>query len=230
MKQNIGRLTTARQNNVGQLELVKQEKFAGLEVSFYQDGNGDVYMTRNQIGEALGYTDPVRAVSKLHDRNRFFENEEFSFQRKLKSTDNKYYNTYLLTQKGIVSTLIHSHRPLELKNKVARTLGIQQSIQTHFKSRDEDEFIHLIQTTFKQFNSEREAVIGGYRCDLLFRDFNLIVECDEFGHVGYDVKKEEEREAYLTEQGYNIYRFNPDAHDFYIGDVLAELITLLHLQ
>lgn len=29
------------------------------------------------------------------------------------------------------------------------------------------------------------------------------------------------------EQGYNIYRFNPEAHDFYIGDVLADLIFLL---
>ena len=70
MKNNIGRLTSARQSKVGQMELVKQEKFAGLDVGFYQDENGDVYMTRNQIGEALEYSNPQRAMSDIHNRNK----------------------------------------------------------------------------------------------------------------------------------------------------------------
>lgn len=110
MKQNIGRLTTARQNNVGQMKLVKQEKFAGLNVGFYQDENGDVYMTRNQIGEALGYADPVRAMSKLHDRNKE-RLDEFSVVVRLGSTDGKTYDTYVYNEKGIYEIMRKSNQP-----------------------------------------------------------------------------------------------------------------------
>ena len=36
------------------MELLTQENFGEMEVSFYKDENNDVFMTRNQIGTALG--------------------------------------------------------------------------------------------------------------------------------------------------------------------------------
>ena len=110
MKNNIGRLTSARQSKVGQMELVKQEKFAGLDVSFYQDGNGDVYMTRNQIGEALGYAQPQRAMNKIHERNKE-RLDKFSVVIKLGTTDGKSYDTNLYSEKGIYEIMRKSNQP-----------------------------------------------------------------------------------------------------------------------
>lgn len=52
-----------------ELKLVTTENFAGLDAGFYQDGEGDVYMTRNQIGEALGYKNPNDSIRMLRKRN-----------------------------------------------------------------------------------------------------------------------------------------------------------------
>lgn len=110
MKQNIGRLTTTRQSKAGQMELVKQEKFAGLDVGFYQDENGDVYMTRNQIGEALGYAQPQRAMNKIHERNKE-RLDKFSVVVKLGTTDGKFYDTHLYSEKGIYEIMRKSNQP-----------------------------------------------------------------------------------------------------------------------
>jgi len=89
---------------------VKQEKFAGLDVGFYQDGNGDVYMTRKQIGEALGYADPHRAMSKIHERNKG-RLDKFSVVVSLGTTDGKAYDTHLYSEKGIYEIMRKSNQP-----------------------------------------------------------------------------------------------------------------------
>lgn len=110
MKKNIGRLSTARENKVGQMELVKQEKFAGLDVDFYRNKDNEVFMTRKQIGEALGYTDPTRAMSKIHERNKG-RLDEFSVVVGLPTTDGKAYNTTVYNEKGIYEILRKSNQP-----------------------------------------------------------------------------------------------------------------------
>lgn len=52
------------------MELVKQEKFGTLVMDFYMDENKEIWATRKQIGEALGYADPQKAIDKLHERNK----------------------------------------------------------------------------------------------------------------------------------------------------------------
>lgn len=51
------------------LALVKSAPFGNVNVDLYGDNN-EFYMTRKQIGEALGYADPQKAIDKLHDRNK----------------------------------------------------------------------------------------------------------------------------------------------------------------
>lgn len=52
------------------LNLVKEGDFLGTKCDFYKDENDNIYMTREQVGQALQYSDPVRNISKLHDRNK----------------------------------------------------------------------------------------------------------------------------------------------------------------
>lgn len=110
MKENIGRLSTVRESKVAQMELVKQEKFAGLDVDFYKDENNEVFMTRNQIGTALGYSNPQRAMSDIHSRNKE-RLDEFSVVRTVRSTDGKSYNTTLYNEKGIYEIMRKSNQP-----------------------------------------------------------------------------------------------------------------------
>lgn len=51
------------------MTVITSKPFGALNVDVYEDSKHQYYMTREQIGMALEYTDPVRNISKIHDRN-----------------------------------------------------------------------------------------------------------------------------------------------------------------
>ena len=76
-------------------------------------------------------------------------------------------------------------------------------------------------------NVKRQHVMGKYRVDLYFVHHNLVVECDENGHEDRDPLQEQIREDYLKSCGNKIIRFNPNACEFDLSDVLRELNAVL---
>ena len=82
------------------LKLFKEEDFLGTRCDFYKDDNNNIYMTREQIGKSLQYSDPIRNISKLHERNRE-RLDKFSVVVKLTTTDEKQYDTTLYIERGI---------------------------------------------------------------------------------------------------------------------------------
>lgn len=46
------------------LKLITTEKFGELDCSFYRNMNDDILLTREQIGQALEYKDPSKAIQK----------------------------------------------------------------------------------------------------------------------------------------------------------------------
>lgn len=90
-----------------EFKLVTSQKFGNVPCDFYKNEAADILMTRKQIGEALGYADPVRSISKLHDRHSNRLNK-FSAVDKLTTTDGKNYETILYTAKGIYEICRHS--------------------------------------------------------------------------------------------------------------------------
>lgn len=92
------------------LALCKQEKFNGVLVDFYKDENNDVFMTREQIGTALEYAQPRKAIDKLHQRNKERLNK-FSVGVKLGATDGKVYNTIVYNSRGIYEICRYSKQP-----------------------------------------------------------------------------------------------------------------------
>ncbi len=52
------------------LELVKKERFGEVQCDFYRNHKGDIFITRNQIGKALEYSEPNTAITKLHKSKR----------------------------------------------------------------------------------------------------------------------------------------------------------------
>ena len=92
------------------LQLVKSENFGTVQCDFWQDEEGNVLMTREQIGRALGYSEPRKAIQKIHERNKD-RLDKFSVVTKLTTTDGKSYETYLYTPKGIYEICRFSRQP-----------------------------------------------------------------------------------------------------------------------
>lgn len=84
-------------------------------------------MTRPQIGEALGYDDPARAISKIHDRNKE-RLDKFSRVVKLTTHDETgrevKRDIYIYSEQGIYEILMKSDQPkaTEFRDKVYELL------------------------------------------------------------------------------------------------------------
>lgn len=50
--------------------VVLQEAVNGVSCDFYGDGLGEFFMTRRQIGEALGYENPPTAIKNIHNAHK----------------------------------------------------------------------------------------------------------------------------------------------------------------
>lgn len=51
------------------MTVITSKPFGALNVDVYQNDKHQYYMTREQIGRALEYSDPVTAICKIHNRN-----------------------------------------------------------------------------------------------------------------------------------------------------------------
>jgi len=91
------------------LELVKSETFGTTQCDIYKNEK-EYYMTREQIGAALEYSNPRKAISDIHARHRD-RLDQFSVVRKLRTTDGKEYNTHVYNRKGIMEICRWSQQP-----------------------------------------------------------------------------------------------------------------------
>lgn len=89
---------------------VKNSQFGSIACDYYGDNDGEFFMTRQQIGEALGYDNPMIAIAKIHDRHKD-RIDKFSVLTKLTGTDGKKYETYLYSAKGVYEICRWSRQP-----------------------------------------------------------------------------------------------------------------------
>lgn len=70
----------------------------------------EVWFTRDEIGRALGYADPSRAIAKIHERHRE-RLDKFSVVVKLETTDGKRYDTFVYSIRGVFEICRWSSQP-----------------------------------------------------------------------------------------------------------------------
>lgn len=93
------------------MKLVKSDHFGDIQVSVYQDGK-DYYMTRNQIGEGLGYSDPANAVQNIHLRHKErLGRHEFSRVAQIELPLGGKQKVAVYTRKGIMEICRWSEQP-----------------------------------------------------------------------------------------------------------------------
>lgn len=95
---------------MSELEKVKNSQFGTVVCDYYGNGKGEFFMTRQQIGQALEYDNPMIAIAKIHDRHKD-RLDKFSVLTKLGSTDGKQYNTHLYCAKGVYEICRWSRQP-----------------------------------------------------------------------------------------------------------------------
>lgn len=78
------------------LALITTETFNNLSCNFYRNMNDDILLTREQIGQALEYTDPMVAIGKIHNRHSD-RLDQFSFTNLVNG-----HQIYYYTEKGVM--------------------------------------------------------------------------------------------------------------------------------
>ena len=52
------------------LKLITTETFGDLSCNFYRNMNDDILLTREQIGQALEYSEPIKAIQNIHSKHK----------------------------------------------------------------------------------------------------------------------------------------------------------------
>lgn len=52
------------------MELIKSENYETHLCNFYEDANNEVWLTREQVGAALGYADPAKSIQNIHLKHK----------------------------------------------------------------------------------------------------------------------------------------------------------------
>jgi len=95
---------------MGDLTLIKSANFGNVKCDFWEDDNGNILLTRKQIGQALEYADPQKAIDNLHAKHAD-RLDNFSVTLKVRGADGKMYDTTLYTVKGVMEICRWSQQP-----------------------------------------------------------------------------------------------------------------------
>lgn len=95
------------------MTVITSKPFGALNVDVYQNDKHQYYMTREQIGRALEYTDPVRNISKIHDRNADRLNPLSSVVNLTTEVGNhtQMRQTYMYNLRGVMEICRFSRQP-----------------------------------------------------------------------------------------------------------------------
>lgn len=91
------------------LSLAVKEMFEGNEMNIYTNENNDVFMTREQVGLALEYKNPRKAIKDIHLRNKD-RLDNFSRRAQIETPSGK-QETTIYNEKGIYEIIRYSKQP-----------------------------------------------------------------------------------------------------------------------
>jgi len=116
---------------VNDLVLFKSENFQGIECDFWSNDNNEVFMTSEQLGMVLGFSDPSKGVSNLINRklksgempNEYLKTKEFSSSLAMR-TPSGMQETRIFTEDGIyeVAFLAKTEKAKEFRSWVRKIL------------------------------------------------------------------------------------------------------------
>ena len=175
--------------------------------------DGEVWFVAKDVCNVLGLANSRQALSGLDDEDK----KGVSIDNTLggKQTMNA------INELGIKKLVSKSRKPQ------ARELAQYLGFECYFSPLEAD-CIRIIESAFQHLNPIQQFQVSGYRIDLYFPKEKIAVECDEHGHSNYNEKKEIERQDQIIKLlGCKFIRFNPNEHNFNIGDVINKIMLAL---
>lgn len=135
------------------LILATTDRFYDVETNIYESAGGEMYMTSEQLGRCLGYSEPQIAINKLASRNNYLKNSEFSLLTKLVSTDGKRYDTRLFTEDGIyeVTMLAKTDKAREFRCWVRNLIKSLRKGELQLKSNNVTFSKEFIESIIKKY-------------------------------------------------------------------------------
>jgi very-short-patch-repair endonuclease len=188
-----------------------------------QDNYGKLWFRGKDVALMLGYSNTCTAKAvKMHvHENDCCKRSELPADKEV--THNQRKSKYINVH-GVTALICKSRLPNA--NDLAKEFGIELHLNKY--SKKEPETIGAIMKAFQGERMKREYKVGTYRTDLYFPDYDLCVECDENGHEDRDPVQEKKRVRAITKKlSCKWLRFNPDAEDFNIFQVINQIFLII---
>ncbi len=106
-----------------ELRLIKTDKFGEVEYNIYSN-NDEMYMTSEQLGKCLGYSNGRKGIDNIVARNEYLNDSEFSTTLNLRAVDGKLRDVRVFTEDGIyeVTMLAKTDVAKEFRSRVRKIL------------------------------------------------------------------------------------------------------------
>lgn len=181
----------------------------------YIGEDGIIYLNLEDVARGLGFVDRSKGTDKIiWKRVKKYLCIKNSFRGKDGLPE---YITKEQVQKLIQSTsrVIDSYW-YELS-------GLTKSTVILSKEQEVIGFIVECLKDIAQINLQHK--VGDYKIDLYIPEYNLAIECDEFGHDDRDCEYEINREEYIKKElDCKFIRFNPDSELFRISELMNTIL------
>ena len=184
---------------------------------------GATYFRASDVGKALGYKHGKKAARTHVAAKHIVElkNLEPVGQQNDRKWRGGQGRTRYLTIDGVKSLAQKSRMPTAMQ--LAEDLDCANDTKYLYK---EQEIVKHLCDVLSEMHvvTEYQKVVGRYRIDLYLPDDKLAFEVDENGHKDRDAQYERCREEFIRRTlGCDFLRVNPDASDFNIFKVCAQL-------
>ena len=199
------------------------------EIETIVDVDENLWVKRAHVGKFLGIVNIYRSMAKLTDEDQktwALLQAEGGVQpypwpgRK----DQKNEWDIFLSRRGVLYVINKCRKPTPNLINLAKCLGTELH-KNKWLSKEQDTLKKIMQA----FNGEEmihQFSVGKYRIDLFFPRYKLAIECDEFDHRDRDISYEAGRQKHIKRLlGCSFVRFNPDAKDFCILEVVNEIFV-----
>ena len=169
--------------------------------------DGVVYLNLEDVARGLGFTQVKNGVEYVRWERIW---QCLGFEQR----------TEHITTKQLQKLIQSTNRIIERKWYDIAGISIHNVILTK-----EQETIDFIADCFRYCTSiVLQKKVGNYKIDLYFPEYNIAVECDEFGHSDRNQQYEEARQKAIEKEiGCKFIRYNPDSEGFVISSVISEI-------
>lgn len=183
--------------------------------------NNIKYYRLCNLGEILEY--------KSHMGEKVYYNDKYKLKELLDTSICTLFgndsNTIFVTEIGVKILLLRSRRPIDIIEKLAEKLKININLHTDKVVAKESNYITQIKLGLPDNTIiNYQYCVDDYFVDMYLPEYNLVIECDEYGHTKYNNEKDKERETYIKNKlKCDFLRFNPDEKNFNIILVVKKI-------